>query len=136
MLPMIRCYHAGAPVPENSFFVLSKSRNAGRPGFQPWTNSFIVVCPHKQYHDFFFMLIYALFQAGKFKSRHRGSKIQFINLNDVRDLLHEVARSYIQTGKVLGYSCIIECSAAADSHFSGTDHLHCKSAASFVAGVF
>ena len=91
MFPMIRCYHAGAPVPENSFFILSKGCNSGKPSFQPWTNSFIVVCPHKQYHDFFFWLIYGLFQAGKFKSRHRGAAIQFINLDDVRDLLREVA---------------------------------------------
>lgn len=91
MFPMIRCYHAGAPVPENSFFILSKGANAGKPAFKPWSNSFIVVCPHKQYHDFFFWLIYGLFQAGKFKSRHRGSAIQFINLDDVRDLLRKVA---------------------------------------------
>src|SRR5687767_7183102 len=91
MLPMIRCYHADAPVPANSFFILSKGPNAGRPGLRHWTNSFLVHCPHQQYHDFYFWLIYGLFQAGKFKVRHRGSAIPFININDVRDLLREVA---------------------------------------------
>lgn len=91
MFLMIRCYHAGAPVPPHSFFILSKGSNAGKPGFQPWTNSFIAVSPHAEYFKFYFWLIYGLHQSGKFKVRHRGSVIPFINLEDVRDLIREVA---------------------------------------------
>ncbi len=91
MSPMIRCYHAGAVIPPNSFFILCKGPNAGKPGFNPWTNCFIVICPHEEYFNFYFWLIYGLFQSGKFKPRHRGSVIPFINLNDVRDTLREVA---------------------------------------------
>ena len=91
MYPMVRCYHDGAVIPSHSFFILCKGCNAGKPGFQPWTNSFIVVCPHQQCFDFYFWLVYGLFQSGKFKSRHRGSAIPFINLNDVRDTIREVA---------------------------------------------
>lgn len=91
MFPMIRCYHVGAAIPPHSFFILCKGCNAGKPGFQPWTNSFIVVCPHEEYFKFYFWLIYGLHQSGKFKVRHRGSVIPFINLVDVRDTLREVA---------------------------------------------
>ena len=91
MFPQIRCYHAGAAIPPHSFFILCKGCNAGKPSFQSWTNSFIVVCPHQQYFDFYFWLIYGLFQSGKFKTRQRGSVIPFINLNDVRDVIREVA---------------------------------------------
>ena len=91
MFPMIRCYHDGTAVPPHSFFILCKGCNAGKPGFRPWTNSFIVVCPHEEYFKFFFWLIYGLHQSGKFKIRHRGSVIPFINLDDVRDTLREVA---------------------------------------------
>ena len=91
MYPMIRCYHDCAPVPPHSFFILCKGNNAGKPGFQPWTNSFMAVCPHKEYFDFYFWLVYGLHQSGKFKVRHRGSVIPFINLEDVRDMLREVA---------------------------------------------
>ena len=91
MYPQIRCYHEGAVIPAHSFFILCKGCNAGKPGFKSWTNSFIVVCPHQQYVDFYFWLIYGLFQSGKFKTRHRGSVIPFINLNDVRDVIREVA---------------------------------------------
>ncbi len=91
MFPQIRCYHEGASIPPHSFFILCKGSNAGKPGFKPWTNSFIVVCPNQKYYDFYFWLIYGLHQSGKFKTRHRGSAIPFINLNDVRDNIWEVA---------------------------------------------
>ncbi|TMI93028.1 MAG: restriction endonuclease subunit S [Bacteroidetes bacterium] len=97
MFPSIRCYHEGAVVPPHSFFILCKGCNAGKPGFQPWINSFIVVCPHEEYFNFYFWLIYGLWRDGKFKTRHRGSVIPFINLNDVRDLIREVAPA-IQPG--------------------------------------
>jgi len=91
MFPQIRCYHAGAKIPPHSFFVLCKGCNAGKPGLQPWVNSFLVVCPHQEYFDFFFWLIHGLHVSGKFKVRHRGSAIPFINLEDVRDTLRELA---------------------------------------------
>ena len=91
MYPQIRCYHEGTTIPEFSFFILCKGCNAGKPGFQSWTNSFIAVCPNEKYFNFFFWLIYSLHQSGKFKIRHRGTAIPFINLNDVRDTVREVA---------------------------------------------
>lgn len=91
MYPQIRCFHNGTVVPEFSFFILCKGENAGKPSFKPWTNSFIVVCPCKEYFDFYFWLVYGLQQVGKFKPRLRGSVIPFINLVDVRDLIREVA---------------------------------------------
>lgn len=91
MYPLIRCYHEGSPIPEFSFFILCKGENAGRPSFKPWTNSFIVACPRQEYFDFYFWLMYGLHQLGKFKPRLRGSVIPFINLEDVRDLIREVA---------------------------------------------
>lgn len=93
IFPQIRCYHAGAKIPPHSFFILCKGCNAGKPGFQPWANSFLVVCPHQGYFDFFFWLIHGLHLSGKFRVRHRGSVIPFINLDDVRDTLREVAPS-------------------------------------------
>lgn len=91
MFPQIRCYHAGSTIPPHSFFILCKGCNAGKPGFQPWTNSFLVICPHQEYFDFFFWLIHGLHVSGKFKVRHRGSAIPFINLEDVRDTIRELA---------------------------------------------
>ena len=91
MYPQIRCYHKRTALPPFSFFILCKGCNAGKPGFQPWTNSFIVICNNQQNYDFYFWLVYGLYQSGKFKFRHRGSVIPFINLNDVRDTIRKVA---------------------------------------------
>ena len=73
------------------FFILSKGDNAGMPGLVPWANCFAVLCSNQQTFDFYFWLVYGLFKAGKFKSRHRGSVITFVNLNDIRDVIREVA---------------------------------------------
>lgn len=91
MYPMVRCYHVGAAVPPHSFFILCKGCNAGKPGFTPWPNSFIAVCSNEEYYKFFFWLLYGLYQSGKFKVHHRGSVIPFINLEDVRNCIREVA---------------------------------------------
>jgi hypothetical protein len=91
MFPMIRCYHADAPIPPHSFFIISKGNNAGLPILKPWTDSYIIHCPHQQYHDFYFWLLYGLFQAGKFRIHHRGSATSYIYINDIRNLLQKVA---------------------------------------------
>jgi hypothetical protein len=91
MFPQIRCYHTGATVPQHSFFILCKGSNAGKPGFYPWPNSFLVVCSNQEYCNFFFWLIYGVHQLDKFKIRHRGTAVPFINLSDVRDTVREVA---------------------------------------------
>ena len=91
IFPLIRCNYSDAFKNPNVFFVLCKGNNAGKPSLTPWPNSFVVICANKEYVDFYFWLVYALFQAGKFKIQLRGSVIPFININDVRDLLWEVA---------------------------------------------
>ncbi len=91
MLPQIHCYHSLSRMQLFTFYLLSKGDNAGKPGFTPWANSFAVHCSNEQSYEFYYWLAFCLFKSGKFKTRHRGSVIQFINLNDVRELLREVA---------------------------------------------
>jgi hypothetical protein len=91
MYPHIRCYHSAASINPHVFYILCKGPNAGKPGFKPWVNCFAVVCNNKQNFDFFFWLIYGLWRDGRFKIRQRGSVIPFINLDDVRELIREVA---------------------------------------------
>ena len=53
----------------------------------PWSNCFSVKCNNKESFDYYFWLVYGLYKANKFKARHRGSVIQFVNLKDIRDIL-------------------------------------------------
>ena len=91
IFPLIRCNYSDAFTNPNVFFILCKGNNAGKPSFKPWPNSFVVICANQEYVDFYFWLVYALYQSGKFKIQLRGSVIPFININDVRQLLREVA---------------------------------------------
>lgn len=92
MLPVqIRCYHPNAVLQQYVFFIQSKGDNAGRPAFKPWVNCFIAICPSKELFDFYFWLCYGLHQTGKFKTYHRGSVVQFINISDVQSLMSEMA---------------------------------------------
>lgn len=95
MFPQIRCYHSSQCNQQFIFYILCKGENAGKPSLKPWANSFVVVCSNQQCFDFYFWLVYGLFKTSKFKIRLRGSVIPFINLQDVRDTLKEVAPSVL-----------------------------------------
>ena len=96
MFPQIRCFHSSVNEQQYKFFILSKGDNAGKPGLVPWANCFAVHCSNQQAFDFYFWLVFGLFKAGKFKSRHRGSVISFVNLNDIRSVLRESAPSVFE----------------------------------------
>ena len=91
IFPLIRCYQANALQQPFVFFILSKGENAGKPSLQPWSNSFAVICQNHQYLNFYYWLVYGLFKTDKFKTRHRGSVIPFVNKDDIRDLIRELA---------------------------------------------
>lgn len=91
LYPMVRCYHQNASIPQLSFFILCKGNNAGKPSLTPWPNSFIATCSNEEYYKFFFWLVYGLHQSGKFKIYQRGSVIPYINIQDVRNCIREVA---------------------------------------------
>ncbi len=91
IFPQIRCNCPKAVSNPFVFFVLCKGDNSGKPSLNPWANSFAVICQNQQYFNFYYWLIYGLFKANKFKIRLRGSVIPFINVDDVRDLIRELA---------------------------------------------
>ena len=91
MFPQIRCNHSNVMSQPHVFYILCKGENAGKPAFRPWPNSFAVICSNKQYFDFYFWLVYGLFKSNKFKIRLRGSAISFLNLDDIRVVIRELA---------------------------------------------
>ena len=94
MMPLsIRCFHH-APTknfPGSHFFILTKGNNAGKPGYQPWANSFIATSPNEEMNNFYFWLTYGLYKAHSFKTFHRGSVIPFINLQETRSVITPAA---------------------------------------------
>lgn len=96
MLPQIRCYHANTNEQPLMFFILSKGEDAGKPGLMPWQNSFSVLCNNQESFDFYFWLTYGLFKANHFKPRQRGSVIQYVNLNDIKEVLKEATPAILE----------------------------------------
>ena len=89
----IRCNHISSQhyISDAQFFILSKGDNAGKPGLEPWTNSFVATAANAEMKDFYFWLTFGLFKAQSFKVFHRGSVIPFINLQETRDLIMPAA---------------------------------------------
>jgi len=91
MFPQIRCYNQSQMEQPFIFYILCKGENAGKPAFSPWPNSFSVSCSNQQYFNFYFWLFWGLYKSGRFKIHLRGTAIPFINLDDVRTVIKEVA---------------------------------------------
>lgn len=88
----ISCYHPDSQVTNTFvFYILAKGENSGKPGFNPFTNSFQCIAPNKEMFDFYFWLCFGLFEAGKLKSYYRGSVIPFVKLRDLREVLKQFA---------------------------------------------
>ncbi|MEO6546621.1 MAG: hypothetical protein ABIN94_01425 [Ferruginibacter sp.] len=68
MMPLsIRCYHQSQQIfPDTQFFILSKGNSAGKPGLQPWVNSFIATANNNEMRDFYYWLTYGLHKAQAF----------------------------------------------------------------------
>lgn len=95
MMPLsIHCFHNAAHQSfyDTQFFILSKGNNAGKPGLQPWTNSFVATASNAEMKDFYFWLTYGLYKAHSFKTFHRGSVIPFINISEVKEVIMPAAR--------------------------------------------
>ncbi len=93
MMPLtIHCNHSILQFnPDVQFFILCKGQNAGKPGTEPWSNSFVATACNQEMRDFYYWLTYGLFRTKAFESFHRGSVIPFIYLQETRDLIMPAA---------------------------------------------
>lgn len=91
MFPQIRCYHGSVNQNSFTFFILSKGENSGKPGLQPWVNSFAVHCHSQQQFEFYFWLTYGLYKANHFKPMQKGTAVQYVNIKDVYVVLGQAA---------------------------------------------
>lgn len=96
----IRCFKPGSVAPANSFFILSKGINTGRPSFTPNTNCFVLVCDNPCDLHQFYWLVYALWQANKFHPSLCGSVVLFIHLRDLKRIVCESSASVTDFDKI------------------------------------
>jgi hypothetical protein len=69
------------------FFILSKGNNAGKPLTVPCPNCFVFQASDKEEKDFYFWLIYCLWQGNYFRQFLYGSVIPFIRIHDLKEII-------------------------------------------------
>ena len=88
----IRHFKKSKHYPSQTFYLLSKGRNTGRPSLMPNTNCFAFTCKCDRV-PYYYALISMLWQSGHFRSRLIGSVIPFIRIGDITELIEQVAKS-------------------------------------------
>ena len=81
--------------PPYVFYILAKGNNAGKPALVPWANCFMASCSNQEAKEFYFWLVYGLYNAGRFRVHHHGTAIQFLNIDDVQRVVKEIAPSIL-----------------------------------------
>lgn len=71
------------------FFIQSRGMNAGRPGYQPWVNSFICSADDPELISQLYYLFFALWTGKQFHQIIFGSVIPLIRLSETRQLINE-----------------------------------------------
>src|SRR6478752_4166400 len=92
MQPFTIKYHSlHKSPPVSSFFILSRGHNTGRPSYSPNANCFVFSCAPQDLQHFYW-LVYALWYSRKFETYLYGSVIEFMRVDDLRNLVAESTR--------------------------------------------
>ena len=77
-------YNTEKEIPENSVFILSRGRNAGKPLFKPCPNCFILYCRNEIEKENLYWMFYTLWENGFFHPYLCGSVIDMLRLTDLK----------------------------------------------------
>ncbi len=69
------------------FFILNKGMNSGKPAYQPFTNSFVVMCDDQDTIDDLYWLCWGLWQSKSFRYFLVGSVIEFIRIRAIKEFV-------------------------------------------------
>jgi hypothetical protein len=95
----------------NQIFILNKGMNSGKPQKEPFTNSFVILCPDEKDAETVYWLAYSLWKSNFWHQFLIGSVIPFLRINDfkkdfdykVNEMLqeHELHQKQIQALRLL-----------------------------------
>lgn len=95
----------------NQIFILNKGMNSGKPQKEPFTNSFVILCPDVKDAETVYWLAYSLWKSNYWHQFLIGSVIPFLRINDfkkdfdykVNGMLqeHELHQKHIQALRLL-----------------------------------
>lgn len=101
----VRTYNPEKGTPENSIFILSRGKNAGKPLFEPCPNCFILYCRNETEKENLYWIFYTLWKNGFFHPYLCGSVIDMLRLSELKKVLQNwIIPSFSkmeQNGKIL-----------------------------------
>ena len=65
-------------------FILNKGMNSGKPQKEPFTNSFVILCPDEKDAETVYWLAYSLWKSNFWHQFLIGSVIPFLRINDFK----------------------------------------------------
>jgi hypothetical protein len=91
----LKTYNGSNIIEPNSFFILNKGLNSGRPYPKPFCNSFVFIADNEQERDIFYWITFAAWQGKLFYPYHKGSVIPFITIMDTTDIIRMASKHCI-----------------------------------------
>jgi hypothetical protein len=87
----LKTYRPGTVQKPNSFYVLNKGLNSGKPLSIPCPNCFEISTRNESERAFFYWLCYSIWQSKAFEYYLRGSVIPFIIISEVKQCINQAA---------------------------------------------
>src|ERR1700722_5258713 len=98
----LKTYRSSAEVGLNTFYILNKGMNSGRPYPKPFVNSFAFIADTPEEMEMFYWITFAAWQAKLFHPYLKGSVIPFVTILDVKDVINEASKRCIANPERVG----------------------------------
>ena len=98
----LKTYRSSAEVGLNTFYILNKGMNSGRPHPKPFVNSFAFIADNPEEMEMFYWITFAAWQAKLFHPYIKGSVIPFVTILDVRDVINDASKRCIANPERVG----------------------------------
>ena len=98
----LKTYRSSAEVGLNTFYILNKGMNSGRPHPKPFVNCFTFIADNPDEMEMFYWITFAAWQAKLFHPYIKGSVIPFVTILDVRDVINDASKRCIANPERVG----------------------------------
>jgi hypothetical protein len=93
----IKTHKSGKMYNQPHFFILNKGLNSGKPFKHYVCNSFVFLADDENERDFYYFMLFGIWELRLLRPYLKGSVIEFVRLGDIIDVLNETINS-INTG--------------------------------------
>jgi len=91
----LKTYRNSASVELNSFYILNKGMNSGRPHPKPFVNCFTFMADSPEEMEMFYWITFAAWQAKLFHPYIKGSVIPYVSIMDVVQVINEASKKCV-----------------------------------------